>query len=450
MTIKTDKIKDFNSIFWKIWGVNNRVYEPLDVFKIKRDKQRESKKHDNFLNDDKKLSNEEYQYHLNREAYNFYDLFTIHLLNNTKQVNFYVHQLNNINDNYRLFEKLQFKKDQFINLFSFQIAFIIENMNYNYIDISMFDNALKDNSLIPFFDKYREIRDYNNEIKKISQKDLATQLSHVNHDLKEIFEKSEIFIEDVTAEKFESDLSKWKKNKELPTFTKMLVIINTIHKVSNEEKIGKLFQLLIIRALLHIQKEFDISESIKLELIESVNKFREDIKRNYSINKEAKIYEEQLKYLIDMPDESKELTFKESLLHLESKLHEFLKHNNSDKLINIKMIDRELIINKFNKCKTKKDYRVLLSEIIDIPENNAFSFLINNSYAFMRFIISVKVEDKILFNRQFKYLDRAFGTLLSKGTSDNTLIEFINLLKEETDFLKCIDIVGDYFKKCQV
>ncbi|APW65267.1 hypothetical protein LPB137_05105 [Poseidonibacter parvus] len=445
-----NKKKDFNSIFWKIWGVNNRVYEPLDVFKIKRDKQRESKKHDNFLNDDKKLSNDEFQHHLNREAYNFYDLFTIHLLNNTKQVNFYVHQLNNINNNYRLFEKVHFEKEKFINLFSFQIAFIIENMNYNDIDISMFDNALKDNSLMPFFDKFRELRDQNNKIKKMSQKDLATQLSHVNYNLKERFEKSEIFIEDVTAEKFESDLSKWKKNKELPTFTKMLVIINTIHKVSNEEKIGKLFQLLIIRALLHIQKEFDISESIKLELIGRINKFREVIKKYYSTNEESKIYEEQLKYLIDMPDESKELTLKESLLHLGSKLPEFLKHNDSDKLINIKIMDRELIINKFNKCKTKKDYRVLLSEIIDIPENYAFSLLINNSYAFMRFIVSVKIEETRLFTKQFKYLDRVFGTLLSKGTSDNTLTEFINLLKGKNDFLECMDIVRDYFKKCQV
>lgn len=442
--------KDFNRIFWKIWGVNNRVYEPLDVFKIKRNKQRESKKHDNFLNDDKKLSNDEFQHHLNREAYNFYDLFTIHLLNNTKQVNFYVHQLNNINDNYRLFEKLQFKEDQFINLFSFQIALIIENMNYNDVDTSMFDNALKENSLMPFFDKYREIRDCNNKIKKMSQKDLATQLSYVNHDLKKKQKENKIYLEEVTAEKFESDLSKWKKKKEFPTFIKMLVILNTIHKETSEEKIGKFFQLLIIRALLHIQKEFDISESIKLELIGRINKFREVIKKYYSTNEESKIYEEQLKYLIDMPDESKELTLKESLLHLGSKLPEFLKHNDSDKLINIKIMDRELIINKFNKCKTKKDYRVLLSKIIDIPENYAFSFLINNSYAFMRFIISIKVEDTILFNRQFKYLDRAFGTLLSKGTSDNTLPKFINLLKEETDFLMCVDIVGDYFKKCQV
>lgn len=30
--------KDFNTLFWKTWGVNNRVYESLDVFAIKSPK----------------------------------------------------------------------------------------------------------------------------------------------------------------------------------------------------------------------------------------------------------------------------------------------------------------------------------------------------------------------------------------------------------------------------
>lgn len=29
--------QDFNSMFWKIWGVNNRVYEPIDIFSINPD-----------------------------------------------------------------------------------------------------------------------------------------------------------------------------------------------------------------------------------------------------------------------------------------------------------------------------------------------------------------------------------------------------------------------------
>lgn len=35
---KTFKQKDFNSIFWRVFGVNQKVYEPLDVFKAKKDK----------------------------------------------------------------------------------------------------------------------------------------------------------------------------------------------------------------------------------------------------------------------------------------------------------------------------------------------------------------------------------------------------------------------------
>lgn len=38
------KEKDFNSTFWRVFGVNRKVYEPLDVFKSKKDKRADLKK----------------------------------------------------------------------------------------------------------------------------------------------------------------------------------------------------------------------------------------------------------------------------------------------------------------------------------------------------------------------------------------------------------------------
>ncbi|ANE35009.1 hypothetical protein CHL_1710 [Campylobacter hyointestinalis subsp. lawsonii CCUG 27631] len=41
---KTFKQKDFNSIFWRVFlCVNQKVYEPLDVFKAKKDKRADLK-----------------------------------------------------------------------------------------------------------------------------------------------------------------------------------------------------------------------------------------------------------------------------------------------------------------------------------------------------------------------------------------------------------------------
>ena len=36
--------KDFNSMFWGIIGVNNRVFEVEDIFQKKRDKQADEKR----------------------------------------------------------------------------------------------------------------------------------------------------------------------------------------------------------------------------------------------------------------------------------------------------------------------------------------------------------------------------------------------------------------------
>ncbi|MGB7401236.1 MAG: hypothetical protein WA916_01560 [Arcobacter sp.] len=437
------KLKDFNSVFWKIWGVNNRVYQPLDALNIKKDRQAEEKKYNNFLNDDTKLGNKEYLFHLYREPYIFYDLFVNKMLGNTEQVNFYVHQLNNIAFNFKLFQISSFKMEKFINMFSFQIALIIENMNFHNIDISIFNDAVKDNSLMPFINKGKE------NTKSKTLKDFATELSYINSTMKKSYEENNIFLEDIHPNSFQKELSKWKNNKSHPSLIKMLTIINAISKGYDEEKIGRFFQLLIIRALLHIQKEFIIEENIKINFLEQMTNFRKFLKDLYFLNNENEINEVQLKYLINMIEaqESNEFDINKDLNESMLRLSKFLKNNKEDNNIVLKMPNSELIINGFNNCKSKKDYKILLDKIIDIPENREHSYFFNFSLKLLRFIIAIKIEDKLLFNEKFKYLDRSCGTLLSQGGIEKKLTEYINILKGKTDLFECMKVVQEHFNK---
>jgi len=462
------KIKDdFNSTFWEIWGVNNRVYEPFDIFSVKshnlddneikkyknlnRDKQADTESYDNFLKNNTLLSNEKFLEHLAREQHLFYIFFIDYLLGDSEQVRFYVNQLNNIAINFRIFERQKLEQVKFINLFAFQIAYIIEDMKYIGLSVANFENSLKENSIMPFLDKYREIKDYNNEIKKMTQKSLSYDLYLTNYQMKENFEKKDIYLNVVSDNKFVSYLSNWKKNKELPTFLNLLTIINTIKEGNTEEKKGIFFQLLIVRALLYIQskKEFNINNKIKEKFLNKLSQFRDEIKALFLSNKKDEIMKLQNKYLIDYPNrlEQPERDLKSFLEEIDFKQKEFFKHNYENKEIKLDFPSKDFIINAFNKCKTNEDYRKLLDQIKDESEKNPYSNCINNSINFIRFVISIKIEDKRLFNERYKYLDRGFGTILSNGGIKKDLSEYIEVLKDKTDFIECTNLIGEHFKK---
>lgn len=99
---KTFKQKDFNSIFWRIFGVNQKVYKPLDVFKAKKDKRADLKANNRFINYSDALSNKAYFEYLFLEVKNFDIVFLDYLLGNTEQNLFYINQLQNITLNYKL------------------------------------------------------------------------------------------------------------------------------------------------------------------------------------------------------------------------------------------------------------------------------------------------------------------------------------------------------------
>ena len=74
---------------------------------------------------------------------------------------------------------------------------------------------------------------------------------------------------------------------------------------------------------------------------------------------------------------------------------------------------------------------------------------INNAYNFIKFIISIKIEDKKLFKEQLKFLDRSFGGLLTYYNIKYNLAHYITLLENKFDLLECMKCIGNYFKNCQ-
>jgi uncharacterized protein YicC (UPF0701 family) len=248
-------------------------------------------------------------------------------------------------------------------MYSFQIALIIEKMHSEKIDISLFNESLEKNSIQPFINKCKL------KTKTKTQKELASEFSYINHKMIENYSNYKIKLDETSPTTFEKDLSKWKKRKEFPSFIKLLVIINTIEKDNSSEKIGIFFQLLIIRSLLYIQQEFKISDKIKNKFSNQLNKFIKQLKKTRdTVGKsnltsiEDIIVKKQQKYVINFPNyknhDKDPIANILELLH--SRMNEFIKFNYPNKIVDITIADREIIIEKFNRCKTNTDYLSLL------------------------------------------------------------------------------------------
>lgn len=440
---KTFKQKDFNSIFWRVFGVNQKVYEPLDVFKAKKDKRADLKKNNRFINYSDVLSNKAYFENLFLEVKNFDILFLDYLLGNTEQNRFYRDQLQNITLNYKMFTSNNMQRIKLLNLFSFQIALVIENMAFQKIDTKLFDQALQTNSIKPFLDTCKEIE------KVKSFKDLAVKFSHIHASFQEKTPDN-IMIEEIHPDTFQKELSLWNKGKTLPSLIKMVVIANSATTNENQEqKAGIFLQLLIVRGLLHIQKEFNLDTDIKTEFTEQVENFRTQIKECYLKNQENEIFKLQAMNLIDF---STILEFDDPAKRyqvLKTKIDEFAKHNDEKIAIAELMPDREFLINEFNQCKSKDDYIRLLDKISSASHNKPSHHYTNNAYSFIKFIVSIKIEDKKLFKEQLKFLDRSFGGVLSLYKIEHDLAKYITFLENRSDLVECIECIGNYFKNCQ-
>ncbi|MCW8895477.1 hypothetical protein [Sulfurimonas sp.] len=437
------KEKDFNSIFWRVFGVNQRVYKPLDVFKIKKDKQAGHKEYHRFINSSDALSNKAYFEYLSLEVTNFDIVFLDYLLGNTEQNLFYINQLQNITLNYKIFTSNNLQGIRLVNLFSFQIALIIENMAFQEIDTKLFDQALQTNSIKPFLDKCKEVE------KVKSFKDLSVQFSYIHASFQEKTPDN-IILDEIHPNTFQKELSLWNKGKTLTSLINMFVIANSATKnETKEQKAGVFLQLLIVRGLLHIQKEFNLDADIKTDFTEQLKNFRTQIKECYLKNQEDEIFKLQAMYLIDFSDIFEVDDPEKKYQLLKPKIDEFSKYNDEQITIGELMPDRKSLINEFNQCKNKDEYIRLLKNISSSPDNMPFNNYTNNAYSFIKFIVSIKTEDKKLFKVQLKFLDRSFGGVLSLYKIEHDLAKYITLLENRSDLVECIECIGNYFKSCQ-
>lgn len=440
---------DFNTLFWKIIGVNNRVFEVEDIFSNPRDKQADEKKYDNFLKNHNVLSNEQYFQLAFKELYIFDELLIGFLFSNNEENRFYVNQIHNITMNYKTLLEKQLDKNLLINLLSFQISYIIEYMAHNNIDITTFDECLFKKSIEPVIDL----------CKKSTEINLSVELSFKHSDVKNYCKKRGIKIDDVQTHTFQKDLSYWRNSKSLPSFIKLLVITNIIHKQSSRDKTAFLIQLILIRSLLHIQKEFNIQESIQIEFLEKIKYFREIIKNHYLENALSNISEEQSHYVIDFSnyfndlfgeDKTKQFDIEKHLKEIQNKLSIFNQYNDGDESITIKIPHETFIFSEFRKCKTQDNYLELLKKLPVLLDNQPYDIVINQRYFMMLFIIAIKTNDQRIFTKYFKLLDKSVSSLLSLCKVDKKISTYNLLLKNTFDIENCRKIIVDYLNKYQL
>lgn len=287
---------DFNSIFWKTWGVNQRVYTYEDVFHIKnRDTNKEKKKFFKFKNS-KNMRTDDFIELLYKEPNNFYLLFDnlFYKVEDDNSIEF-IKELNNITFTYRFLDIFEIKNiEKTVNIFSFQIAYILENISKLGIDISLFEESLKLNSFKPYIDNYGKISNKN-------QNGIAHDLHTTFYNLSEAMSVNyHPDMKDIDEAKvFVNDLIKWNKGI-LPKFFKILVMnVVFFSKKQKYEQRGQLILMLILRALLHIKKEFSIDEKIEEQFLEKLKSFRKIIKEKIDNKDFEKLNKLKLKYCVD-------------------------------------------------------------------------------------------------------------------------------------------------------
>ncbi len=429
--------KDFNLTFWKIFGVNHRVYQPSDALNIERDKQADEQIYHSYLSNDDKLGNEKFALLQSKEIDNFRIFFTRHLIGDNQHSNFYVRQISNIVYNFNLFKTINFQESS-IDLFSFQIALIIEYMNHHSFDITLFETSLKLERVMPFIDFSKKINKIGTNIL------LADKLSDIHEVMRLEIEKNykTNLKKDISPSTFIKKISRWKKVVELPSLIDLLVITKFLSKKeqNRDKRIAFLFQFLLIRGLLHIEKTFNIDKNIKTSFLEKIQYFREQLRSEFKAGKDFIHLQE--KYLFHFLETfEKEIFVNEVYKKLKIWIENTFSNN---ELIQIDIPNREKIISLFD----EKKYQEALKLINFKKDNNELEqILINKANYFIKFIISIKLQNKSFMEKSFKEFDRyALGSLLSFTDKKYSSQEFIEALKNSNSIVDCAEKLDQYLQ----
>ena len=312
-------------------------------------------------------------------------------------------------------------------------------MNHHTFDTKLFDASLKDESIMPFIDF---VKDANN-IK--TYKHLANTMSYTLEEiLKKIHQTIQINIESVTESTFQKNISKWKNRIELPSFIHMLVITNTKNYDTRDHKIAFLFQLLLIRGLLHIQNSFNIDEHTKYSFLKNFQDFRKQIKSRFDFNKIAEL---QAKHLIVISENIyTDIPITKNLNFIFEQFKSFMKNYfTGDEPIKIEFPNKNEIHNLFNEKKYVEAMNLI--HIINNNTNEVSHIILNQTSYLMRFIIAIKLEDTNMIQKYFNEFDKhTLGCILSFSNKKFNSQELIKLLKNVDSLIECIDIIALHVK----
>lgn len=279
------KNDNFNSLFWHIIGVNNKVYQFTDIFpsipknpsqiryKNMRAKEADEKSYERFL--DSTLQDEAKIIDFKTNEILIFTKLLKSFVSSSKDYDFYFKQFFNLIINYHSFSKPSFSSHKMMNLFVFQLAYILEYMRHHKLNIELFELSIKDNSIKPF------LKECQKTTKRKALSDLAIEMSHNHEEVKNIMLKDFIYLKSITETTFKKYLSSWMSTKSLPNLIHMFTIATTLHKGVSRQTEANLLQLILARALLYIQYEYDISVQTKEGFLEKLRVFQTKIEVLY-------------------------------------------------------------------------------------------------------------------------------------------------------------------------
>lgn len=299
------KHHDFSWYFWRAFGINQRIYKPQEVLKIKRSPKEinaDAKQFNNYLTKPQLLSKKKHHELMHLEVNNFYDFFLKYLgIENDELIIFCISQILNTAHNYKMIEKSNLHHSEFITLFAFQTAIITEYMKSQDIDVAIFDKALEKQEFYPFIELYKSSIKNNG-----TNEDFAQKLSYLSDALKTQLNVQEVdtSIDIFSPETLIKDLSEWTNKKSFPSFIKLLLLNYGLKQnltVSAKQRKAYLFQMLIMRALLFINKQYKIKPDVKESFLQQYDTFCMKLKTLFQSSSDfEQIALFQSHYAIDM------------------------------------------------------------------------------------------------------------------------------------------------------
>ncbi|RLA79551.1 MAG: hypothetical protein DRG78_12725 [Epsilonproteobacteria bacterium] len=301
---------DYNSIFWSAIGVNNKVFKYVDIFpsqnqkrlkkeeieklynkyKNIREKKTDEKSHERFLNN--RLKDTDVIFNFKTNEILFFTQLLRDIIQDNRDYEFFRDQFFNIHAHCIGFFRNKVNTENILNIFAFQLAYIIKYLERQNLDTKLLKLSMEENSLKPFLNECRK------KTKCKADKYLANEMSMRHEALKERFYQIPIYIETIEEPTFKKYISQWKNNKKLPNLAHIFTIAGTLHNINSRQQGADFIQLILIRSLLHIEKEHNISSKMKEGFLEKINFFQKKI--NSLENNGAEILKLQNKYLTDV------------------------------------------------------------------------------------------------------------------------------------------------------